>query len=316
MWPLRTKLADRMVKCQNSVSRSCSSLFVPKHNPVSVEDFSKLVTFIETSQKIAVLTGAGVSTESGIPDYRSENVGLYARSSSRPVQFQDFLKSAEVRKRYWARNFIGWPRFSSFSPNATHYALRDLEVIHQKIGWVVTQNVDGLHTKAGSNNVVELHGTAYRVICLNCDYNVSRNTFQEILQQMNPNMKASTKVIRPDGDVELTQAEAEIFRVPECPSCGGILKPDIIFFGENVPRMRVETVKSIVEDSDSLLVLGSSLSVFSGFRIVLQAAELERRIAIINIGKTRGDSYAHTKLNGRCGDIVPRLLDLLCCFSK
>lgn len=311
MWPLRQKFSVNVVKYQNCVTRNFSSAFVPEHNPVNMEDFSKLVSFIETSRKIAVLTGAGVSTESGIPDYRSENVGLYARSSSRPVQFQDFLKSYQVRRRYWARNFIGWPRFSTFSPNATHYALRDLEVIHHKIGFLVTQNVDGLHTKAGSNNIVELHGTAYNVICLNCDYNVSRQTFQEILQQINPNMKASTKMIRPDGDVELSQAEAETFRVPECPTCGGILKPDIIFFGENVPRMRVETVKRIVEDANSLLVLGSSLSVFSGFRIVLQAAELQKPIGIINIGKTRGDSYAHIKVNGKCGDIVPRLLDFL-----
>lgn len=290
----------------STANKCCSILsFVPKHNPVQNVDVLRIKHFIISSKKLLVLTGAGISTESGIPDYRSEGVGLYARSSSRPVQFQDFVKKEAVRKRYWARNYVGWPRFSSFLPNAIHSTLCDLELKYKVVSCIVTQNVDRLHTKAGSKNVIELHGSAFNVMCLGCDNTIDRHHFQTILEELNPNMKGTTNMIRPDGDVEIPKEQEEGFVVPSCRHCGGILKPDIIFFGDNVPHTRVQAVKHEVENCDSLLVLGSSLTVFSSYRIILQAAELRKPIAIVNIGQTRGDKYANIKIDGKCGDIIP-----------
>ncbi|XP_046417256.1 NAD-dependent protein deacylase Sirt4 isoform X1 [Neodiprion fabricii] len=289
---------------------SCSTLaFVPKCQPVGEKELSELESFMTNSNKICVLTGAGISTESGIPDYRSEGVGLYARSDRRPVLYKEFCESKQTRRRYWARNYVGWPRFSSFVPNSTHKILKNLEDAG-KVSCVITQNVDNLHFKAGSKNVIELHGTAFRVTCLNCDHKISRYDLQKILQQNNKDMKAEAQMMRPDGDVELSQDQVENFVVPSCGKCGGILKPDIVFFGDNVPRQRVDKVKQEVEMADSLLVLGSSLSVFSGLRIILQAVEAKRPIAIVNIGKTRADQYAQIKVAARCGEILPKICSL------
>jgi NAD-dependent deacetylase sirtuin 4 len=178
---------------------------VPKYNPAHDDDIKKISTFINSANKLLVLTGAGISTESGIPDYRSEGVGLYARSSRRPVQYQDFIKKEVVRKRYWARNFVGWHRFSSFLPNSVHFMIKDLEVKHGKVCCVVTQNVDKLHTKAGSKRVIELHGSAFKVMCLDCDNRMDRHHFQAVLEEMNPHMKRTSMMIRPDGDVDISQ---------------------------------------------------------------------------------------------------------------
>lgn len=178
--------------------------FVPKHEPVKSSDINTFKKFINDYSDILVLTGAGISTESGIPDYRSEEVGLYARNNNRPVQYQDFVKKHQTRKRYWARNFVGWPKFSSVQPNKTHLALAKLENDQSKVLSIVTQNVDSLHYKAGSKKVVELHGSAYRVKCLNCNYQVSRHDFQKVLETLNPSMKETSDFIRPDGDVELS----------------------------------------------------------------------------------------------------------------
>lgn len=291
----------------SAINYSYSS-FVPKHKPVCDYDVKQIKQFIERHTKILVLTGAGISTESGIPDYRSEGVGLYARSSSRPIQYQDFVRRVDMRKRYWARNYVGWSRFSSVNPNTAHYALKSLECKYHKINAIVTQNVDGLHQKAGSRSVVELHGSAYRVICLQCEFKIDRNSFQLILKRMNPNMQIIPQEMRPDGDVELPQDTVESFMVPQCPECKGILKPDIVFFGDNVPKERVHRVRKLVEESDALMVLGSSLSVFSGYRFVLQAHELKKPIAIINIGETRGDIHAHLKMHKKCGEVFSQLL--------
>lgn len=187
------------------INRYSSVQFVPHHKPVSLNEIEQVTKFMENCSNTFVLTGAGISTESGIPDYRSEGVGLYARSTSRPVQFQEFLNSKATRKRYWARNYVGWPRFSSILPNDTHFALRDLELIWKRIGCIVTQNVDGLHAKAGSQNVIELHGSAYQVVCLSCDYRLHRHLFQNILYDFNPSMQHTQTMIRPDGDVDLLQ---------------------------------------------------------------------------------------------------------------
>ncbi|CAB3220587.1 unnamed protein product [Arctia plantaginis] len=228
-------------------------VYVPKHKPPNNEDINILKDFITQHKKILILTGAGISTESGIPDYRSEEVGLYARSNHKPVQYQEFVKYPKVRQRYWARNFVGWPRFSSVQPNATHFAIRDLEKCG-KVTSIVTQNVDRLHQKAGSNNVIELHGSGYIVKCLNCPYEVNRDDLQVELLQKNPDLTSDFFMIRPDGDVELSKEQEERFKSPLCPDCEGPLKPDIVFFGDNVPKTRVNLVKSQVTSSDGLKV--------------------------------------------------------------
>ncbi|XP_018563122.1 NAD-dependent protein deacylase Sirt4-like [Anoplophora glabripennis] len=281
--------------------------YVPKHNPVLDSDVRLLEDFISSSKRIAVLTGAGISTESGIPDYRSEEVGLYARINHRPIQHQEFIKSALVRQRYWARNYVGWTRFSNSQPNAVHFSIRNLEICHNKVSSVITQNVDSLHYKAGSKNIIELHGTAFKVICLHCGKAFCRHFIQEKLSKMNPNMKETSTMVRPDGDVELSQENIMGFRPPYCDSCGGPLKPDITFFGGNVPKTRVDTVRDVVSGSNSLLVLGSSLSVFSGYRIILQAVEEKKSVCIVNIGPTRADKLVELKISAKCGDILPRI---------
>ncbi|XP_070151245.1 NAD-dependent protein deacylase Sirt4 isoform X3 [Polyergus mexicanus] len=275
-------------------------------DPTRIEDVIRLKEFIDKHHRLCILTGAGISTESGIPDYRSAEVGLYARSNHKPVLYKEFCNSDAIRRRYWARNYIGWSRFSSLKPNVTHKILKDLEYVG-KVGCIVTQNVDNLHSKAGSKEVIELHGTAFRVMCLNCDHKICRYELQEVFQKLNPSMIAITQMIRPDGDVELSQAQVEDFNVPACDNCGGILKPDIIFFGDNVPRNIVQNVKNNVENSDALLILGTTLTTFSAYRIVLQAIEANKPIAIVNIGKTRADEFVNLRVEGRCGDILSKV---------
>ena len=284
--------------------------FVPKCEPVEDRDLLMLKGFINSHSNMCILTGAGVSTESGIPDYRSEGVGLYARSNRRPVLYKDFCNSAEIRRRYWARNYIGWPRFSSVKANSVHEILKKLED-HNKIRCIVTQNVDNLHTKAGSKKVIELHGTAFKVMCLSCNERICRYQLQEILDRMNPNMTGTSEMIRPDGDVDILQEQVERFKIPSCENCGGVLKPDMIFFGDNVPRQIVESVRYNVEQSDSLLILGTTLTTFSGYRIALQASHAKKPIAIVNIGKTRADYLAEIKVEGRCGDILSRIYSMI-----
>ncbi|XP_058817911.1 NAD-dependent protein deacylase Sirt4 [Topomyia yanbarensis] len=287
------------------------SRFVPSHEPAVEGDLRRLERFLDDKPKCLVLTGAGISTESGIPDYRSKKVGLYARSNHKPIQHGDFIKSEAVQKRYWARNYVGWPRFSAVAPNVTHYTLARLER-ENRISGVVTQNMDKLHTKAGTKNVVELHGSGYTVICVGrtgtgCDYRIPRHDLQQIFDQMNPHMEDKSTMIRPDGDVELPQEYVENFKIPACPQCGGSLKPEIVFFGDNVPMPRIESVIRMILDSDGVLVLGSSLTVFSGYRIILQAKELGMPVAIVNIGETRGDSLADLKISARCGELLQNL---------
>lgn len=290
---------------------SSTSMFVPTHEPALESDRRRLEKFLENKPNTLVLTGAGISTESGIPDYRSEGVGLYARSNHKPIQHGDFIKSEAVRKRYWARNYVGWPRFSSVAPNVTHYTLARLER-EKLISGIVTQNVDKLHTKAGSRSVVELHGSGYTVVCVGktgtgCNYQIPRHELQQILDQMNPHMEDKSTMLRPDGDVELPQEYVNNFNIPPCPECSGYLKPEIVFFGDNVPMPRIERVVRMILQSDAVLVLGSSLTVFSGYRIVLQAKELGIPVAIVNIGSTRGDPAADLKISARCGELMENL---------
>lgn len=247
---------------------------------------------------------------------------MYARTDSRPVQHIDFLRLPATRQRYWARNFTAWPRFSSFQPNAIHHALARFERERRLLG-LVTQNVDQLHRKAGSEQCIELHGNGYSVICvgrgvmetrqLGCDYRIDRDEFQLELAKMNGiDLESATDgrlvdSIRPDGDVDISQEFIDGFQLPVCPQCGGNLKPDIVFFGDNVPKERHRQIGELVEQSDGLLVLGSSLLVFSGYRLVLATHELGKPVAIVNIGPTRGDEKATVKLSAKCGDVVPKL---------
>lgn len=181
------------------------SNYVPEHNCIPVEEKREFIEFLDKYNNILVLTGAGVSTESGIPDYRSEKVGLYSKSNYKPIDYSTFLKDSKARTRYWARNFVGWPQFSSASPNKIHFFLSTLQEIPGKLLGIITQNVDGLHYKAGSNDVIELHGNSFWVQCLQCKDLISRSDFQKTLQQLNPNFDISSTSLRPDGDVDITQ---------------------------------------------------------------------------------------------------------------
>jgi len=294
----------------NLAKRACSNLaFVPQHKETQERDIELLQEFLNPSKKLLVLTGAGISTESGIPDYRSEGVGLYATSSKRPIQHKTFMESNKARQSYWARNFVGWPRWSATRPNSAHLALAAWER-QGRLQYVVTQNVDQLHYKAGCRNVVELHGTNSMVTCMTCSFSIPRMTFQRRLEELNPAMEtlASEQMMKPDGDVELAPEEVENFRVPSCPKCDtGILKPYVVFFGDNVPKPRVESVRRQVEQSDALLVVGSSLFVFSGYRFVTQARDLGIPIAIVNIGPTRADSIVDLKIEAKAGDVLPKI---------
>jgi len=291
--------------------RACSNLaFVPQHKETQERDIELLQEFLNPSKRLLVLTGAGISTESGIPDYRSEGVGLYATSSKRPIQHKTFMESLKARQSYWARNFVGWPRWSSTRPNSAHLTLAAWER-QGRLRHVVTQNVDQLHYKAGCKNVVELHGTNSLVKCMTCSFSIPRMTFQRRLEELNPTMEtlASEQMMKPDGDVELSPEEVANFRVPNCPKCDtGILKPYVVFFGDNVPKPRVEFVRKQVEESDALLVVGSSLFVFSGYRFVTQARDLGIPIAVVNIGPTRADAIVDLKIEAKAGDVLPKIL--------
>jgi NAD-dependent SIR2 family protein deacetylase len=269
------------------------------------------VTLIDLlrGRRVVVLAGAGCSTESGIPDYRGPESIQKVR---KPVQYQEFVRSEEARARYWARSTAGWLRFSAARPNAAHHALARLEEGGIVRG-IITQNVDGLHHAAGSRRVVELHGSLASVRCLQCATAVPRTAFQERLQAANAEwMELLGEVVAaPDGDAEIPAAALASFRVPACEVCGGILKPDVVFFGENVPAERVQEAWRLFEEGEVLLVAGSSLTVYSGRRFIYRAEKDRIPIAVINIGPTRADEMAAAKVEGRLGDVLPALADEL-----
>jgi len=252
------------------------------------------------------LTGAGISTESGIRDYRSEDVGLYAISDTRPIQYTDFLQSAANRRRYWARNYVGWEEFSTRQPNGGHFALAELEKMG-KVHWLVTQNVDALHSKAGSQRISELHGSSHRVVCLGCNQLSSRHDLQLRIQELNPSWEAMAGDHAPDGDTFLTDEEVQDFNVPACINCGGILKPQVVFFGDSVPKETVSFIHERLLESDSLIIVGSSVEVYSSYRFAHAAWQQNKPIAILNIGPTRADKLASLKLSAIAGDVLPRL---------
>lgn len=267
-------------------------------------DLGRLVEFVDTHRP-AILTGAGISVDSGIPDYR----GPQARRPRSPVQYRPFVESAQVRQRYWARAMVGWPHFSRTVPNPAHEALAELQARGLLKG-LITQNVDRLHHRAGSRSVVELHGALAEVKCLECASLYCRDRVQSALEDLNPGFGASAEVA-PDGDSELDGPAIARFRVAPCPECGGRLKPNVVFFGENVPRPVVDRAWQTWEEAEALLVLGSSLTVFSGFRFVKKAAALGKPVAIVNLGPTRGDTLAQVKVDGELGQVLPALSQAL-----
>ncbi|HET7463615.1 MAG TPA: NAD-dependent protein deacetylase, partial [Longimicrobium sp.] len=259
-------------------------------------------------RRTVVLAGAGCSTESGIPDYRGPESLQRAR---KPVQYQEFVRSEAARVRYWARSTAGWPRIARARPNAAHQALARLERAGAVAG-IITQNVDGLHHAAGSRRVVELHGSLASVRCLECGGAVPRGNFQARLQALNADTRLWSEIeAAPDGDAELPAAAVERFRVPGCAGCGGVMKPDVVFFGENVPRERVDEAWRLFGEGDVLLVAGSSLTVYSGRRFIYRATEQAIPVAVVNLGPTRADDVAAAKVEGRLGEVLPRVADAL-----
>lgn len=278
---------------------------MPAHTAERAE-IERLAQMI-TGRRVAVLTGAGMSTDSGIPDYRGP--GSPPRT---PMTFQQFLGDAAFRQRYWARNHVGWRRMDAARPNAGHRALARLERLGVVSG-LITQNVDLLHTKAGHRRVIDLHGTYARVRCLSCDHLVSRMSLAERLEAANPGFADAVEVtgveVAPDADAVV--ADTAAFRMVGCVRCGGILKPDIVYFGENVPKDRVRAAYDVVDDAEVLLVAGSSLTVMSGLRFVRHAAKSGTPVIIVNRGRTRGDEFATHTVDAGCSPTLSALADRL-----
>ena len=251
-----------------------------------------LSTWLHRIERWTVLTGAGVSANSGIPTYR-DRTGRWLRVD--PIQHREFVEHESKRQRYWARSMVGWVGVDRARPNAAHYALADLERAG-KIDLLITQNVDRLHQKAGSQHVVDLHGRLDQVICLNCGEQESRQSFQARLLQANPFVGDYTHLARPDGDADVPDTYVERTTVPKCKTCSGVVMPDVVFFGGTVPRSRVDQCADSLSRSGGLLVVGSSLQVYSGFRFCRMAEKLRIPIVIVNEGETRADDMATLKI--------------------
>ena len=255
-----------------------------------------------------MLTGAGVSTASGIPGYRDRDGNW---KSAEPVQYQDFLTRPAARSRYWVRSMLGWSLMRGAEPNRAHRALAALGA-GDRLTALITQNVDGLHQRAGNRGVIDLHGRVDRVTCLSCGAKRSRESWQRVLERRNPQAADAASVARPDGDAQPhDEAGLSDFSVPDCPDCGGIIKPDVVFFGEAVPRERVARAMRRVEDSPALLVAGSSLIVWSGLRFVRAAREAGIAIAIVNRGYCRGADLADVLVDADCGTVLGQLAERL-----
>lgn len=265
---------------------------------------AQLRDWLQPRQRVFLLTGAGCSTGSGIPDYRDTD-GQWKRTP--PVTYQAFTADAQVNARYWARSFIGWPRIAQAQPNAVHRALANWEAAG-RVSTLLTQNVDGLHQRAGSREVIDLHGRLDRVVCLQCGTAQPRVLVQEWLAERNPDWADLDAATAPDGDADLDGHDFARFRVPPCPHCDGMLKPDVVFFGENVPRPRYLQAQDALQASDAVLVVGSSLMVYSGYRFVRSAHESGLPIAIVNRGHTRADELATLKLDSEAAGVLSAAL--------
>ncbi|QOY63739.1 NAD-dependent protein deacetylase [Lysobacter sp. H21R4] len=256
-----------------------------------------LSSWLENYRSVFVLTGAGVSTNSGIPDYRGADGQWKGRS---PITYQQFVGDPAMRARYWARSFVGWPAVARAQPNGAHTALATLES-RGVLSSLVTQNVDGLHARAGHRTVVDLHGRLGVVACLQCDRRMDRALVQQDLKARYPHWSRHTAATAPDGDADLEGVDLSGFEPSACPHCGGMLKPDVVFFGENVPRQRLARAVEALEQSDAVLVVGSSLMVYSGFRFARMAHERALPLAILTRGVTRADELATLKLDADTG---------------
>ena len=272
------------------------------HDPAALD---ALHAFVERHPRLFVLTGAGISVDSGIPGYRDEN-GAWKRSP--PITLQEFLGSDAMRRRYWARSMIGWPAVGLAQPNRAHRALARLEAA-QRVGALVTQNVDGLHQRAGSRGVIELHGSIGHVHCLDCGAQYPRASIQPLLEARNPAWAGAVAEPAADGDAHFDFDGANAFDVPTCAACGGMLKPSVVFFGENVPRERVAAASDALAAADALLVVGSSLMVYSGYRFCVWAQQLGKPIAALNLGKTRADPLLALKLEAPCAAALDALAE-------
>ncbi|MBN3754535.1 NAD-dependent protein deacetylase [Paraburkholderia sp. Tr-20389] len=273
------------------------STLIEPHTLAALQDF------VERYPRLFVLTGAGISTDSGIPGYRDEN-GEWKRSP--PITLQEFLGSIASRQRYWARSTVGWPVVAKAEPNAAHRALARLEAAGH-VRTLVTQNVDGLHQRAGSSDVIELHGSIGEVTCLDCGTHHRRASIQQTLINENPALLDVIAEPAADGDAHLEWHDLGSFRVPACPNCGGLLKPAVVFFGENVPKPRVEAASHALDAADAMLVVGSSLMVYSGYRFCMWAQKMGKPIAAINLGRTRADALLSLKVEAPCGDALAAL---------
>jgi NAD-dependent SIR2 family protein deacetylase len=272
-----------------------------------LDDIDKLARFLRRHRNVLALTGAGMSTASGIPDYRDKD-GV--RRGRAPVQGPEFRRSDAVRRRYWARSMVGYPTLARAAPNAGHHALAALEQ-GGALGAVITQNVDGLHQRAGSQKLIELHGNIHGVVCLDCRTQYARGAIQEQLLRENPQLAGSNAQPLPDGDAQLEPEALEHFSVPQCGNCGGVLQPDVVFFGDTIPRDRTELALHTMAEADALLVVGSSLMVFSGYRFCKLAAETGKPIAAINAGVTRADALLSLKLALSAETALPQLAQRL-----
>lgn len=262
-------------------------------------------------RSVAVLSGAGASTESGIPDYRGPDT---RENDHMPIRYGEFVNEPETRRHYWARSAVGWPTFNAATPNDGHKALAQLEATGLVNG-IITQNVDRLHQDAGSERVVELHGALAEVVCLDCGTLSCRHALQERLLALNPDWEQEAEELAPDGDAQLPRAVTRSFKVPSCRTCGGVLKPNVIFFGENTDPSPVKLAWALLSEADALLVVGSSLTVYSGFRFVRGAVQANQPVGIVNLGDTRGDSLARVRVDGKTGEVLPQLASTLDALS-
>ena len=265
--------------------------------PHTVPTIEALTQFVSQHAKLLVLTGAGVSTRSGIPDYRDAN-GEWKRSA--PMQYNDFVGSAASRQRYWARSMIGWPRVGLAQPNRAHRALAALESAGE-LSLLITQNVDRLHQRAGSDNAIDLHGRLDQVHCLDHDHVMARDAYQTLLIAKNPAWTVYDATTAPDGDADLDGVDFSDYDVVPCPECGGVMKPRVVFYGESIPRATTLRANAALDDADALLVIGSSLMVFSGYRFARTMARTGRPVAALNLGRTRADDLIDLKLAADIG---------------
>lgn len=266
-----------------------------------------LATLLWQHRNVVALTGAGCSTGSGIPDYRDADGGW---KHSRPVLYPDFISKPEVRRRYWARSSLGWPRFAAAEPNPAHQALGELER-RGLLSGIITQNVDRLHQRAGSQTVVDLHGRLDMVRCLGCEARLPRAQWQAELDSENPHWSTAVAELAPDGDAVPASADYTGFRVPCCRVCHGTLKPDVVFYGEAVPADVSSAARNTIAEADALLVVGSSLMVYSGFRLVRDAVAAGKPVAAVNLGRTRADGLLTFHWREDCVSALPALVQRL-----